>query len=50
VEADPSAYADMPIGNGPFMLARSWTYGPSIDLMRFGDYYGDEPRLGGVQF
>jgi oligopeptide transport system substrate-binding protein len=50
VEADPAAYADMPIGNGPFRLARPWEYDYVIDLIRFDDYYGQVAHLDGVEF
>ena len=50
VEADPAAYADMPVGNGPFKLAQPWNSDYVIDLVRFDDYYGEDAHLDAVEF
>ena len=38
--ADPEAFGDKPIGNGPFKLD-SWTKDQSIVLSKFADYSGE---------
>ncbi|MGH8873232.1 MAG: peptide ABC transporter substrate-binding protein [Acidimicrobiia bacterium] len=40
---DPAAYAEMPIGNGPFMMAQPWEHNVSIVLSAYPDYAGDNP-------
>jgi peptide/nickel transport system substrate-binding protein/oligopeptide transport system substrate-binding protein len=50
VEADPAAFADKPIGNGPFMMAEPWAHDQYIKIVRFDDYYGEKPYLDGVDF
>ena len=50
VEADPAAFADMPIGNGPFMMAEPWAHDQYVKLVRFDDYYGTAPNIDGVEF
>lgn len=42
---DPQAnFAEMPVGNGPFML-KEWRHGEQIVLVRNPDYYGDPASL-----
>ena len=50
VEADPAAFADMPIGNGPFKMAEPWAHDQYIKVVRFDDYYGETAYLDGVDF
>ena len=50
VEADPAAFSDMPIGNGPFKMAEPWAHDQYIKIVKFDDYYGDEPNIDGVDF
>ncbi|MBN1628364.1 MAG: ABC transporter substrate-binding protein [Thermoleophilia bacterium] len=50
VEADPAAFGDKPIGNGPFMMAEPWSHDQYIKVVRFADYYGDKAYLDGVDF
>jgi peptide/nickel transport system substrate-binding protein/oligopeptide transport system substrate-binding protein len=50
VEADPKAFADKPIGNGPFMMSEPWAHDQYIKVVKFDDYYGDAPRIDGVDF
>ena len=50
VEADPAAFADKPIGNGPFMMAEPWAHDQYIKVTRFDDYYGDAPYIDGVDY
>ncbi len=41
--ADNAAYNDMPIGNGPFMMAQPWQHDKSITLVR-NPHYTDGPK------
>ena len=50
VEADPAAFADKPIGNGPFMMSEPWAHDQYIKVEKFADYYGDEPNIDGVEY
>lgn len=50
VEADPAAFSEMPIGNGPFKMVEPWAHDQSIKLVRFDEYYGDKPYLDGIDF
>ncbi|OFW58124.1 MAG: hypothetical protein A2133_01510 [Actinobacteria bacterium RBG_16_64_13] len=50
VEADPVAFSAKPIGNGPFMMAEPWAHDQYIKVLKFADYYGDEPHADGVNF
>jgi len=50
VEADPAAFGDMPIGNGPFKMAEPWAHDQYIKVVKFDDYYGAEPNIDGVDF
>lgn len=50
VEKDPAAFANMPIGNGPFKMAAPWQHDQLIKIVRNDDYYGDKPYLDGVDF
>jgi peptide/nickel transport system substrate-binding protein/oligopeptide transport system substrate-binding protein len=50
VEKDPKAFADMPIGNGPFKMAEPWAHDQYIKVVKFADYYGTEPNIDGVEF
>ncbi len=50
VEADPDAFADMPIGNGPFMMSEPWAHDQYVKVEKFDDYYGDMPNIDGVDF
>lgn len=50
VEKDPTAFADKPVGNGPFMLAEPWAHDQYIKVLRFDDYYGEKAYVDGVDF
>jgi len=50
VEADPEGFSEMPIGNGPFMMAEAWNHDQYIKVVKYGDYYGDEPYIDGIDF
>ncbi len=50
VDKDPVAFHDMPIGNGPFMMAGPWQHDQLIQVVRFEDYTGQKAYLDGVDF
>jgi len=50
VEKDPAAFADKPIGNGPFMMAEPWAHDQYVKVTTFADYYGTTPNIDGVDF
>ena len=50
VEKDPKAYAEKPIGNGPFMMAAPWQHDQSIKVVKFPDYAGTKPHVDGIDF
>lgn len=39
------AFNDMPIGNGPYMMAEPWQHGSSIRLVRNPRWFGERPRV-----
>lgn len=49
-EGDPIAYADRPIGNGPFEMDEPWQHNKSITIKRFKEYSGQTPWLDAVVF
>jgi oligopeptide transport system substrate-binding protein len=50
-KAEPaSAFAQMPIGNGPFKMKEPWRHDRSITLVRNDLYYGPKPSLDEVRF
>ena len=50
VEADPEGFSEMPIGNGPFKMAEPWAHDQYVKVVKFDDYYGEEPNIDGVDF
>ncbi|MEO6627371.1 MAG: peptide ABC transporter substrate-binding protein [Aquihabitans sp.] len=49
--AEPhSAYAEMPIGNGPFKMKEPWQHDKSITLVRNDTYHGTKAGLDEVDF
>lgn len=50
MEKDPAAYAEMPVGNGPYKMAAPWQHDQMIKLVRFDQYYGPKPYLDGIDF
>lgn len=50
VDADPAAFAQMPIGNGPFKMVEPWAHDQYIKVERFDDYYGEKALLDGIDF
>ncbi len=48
---DPEAYAEEPIGNGPYQMAEPWARGQYIRVERFEDYAGEPaPSADAVEF
>ncbi len=41
--ADPEGFNEMPIGNGPFMMAEPWDHNTAIFTTAYTDYAGDDP-------
>ncbi|MEX2655193.1 MAG: ABC transporter substrate-binding protein [Acidimicrobiia bacterium] len=41
--ADPDGFNEMPIGQGPFMMAEPWDHNVAIYTTAYPDYAGDEP-------
>jgi len=50
VTKDPAAYAEKPIGNGPFMMDGTWTHNQEIKVVKFPDYAGTKPHIDGIDF
>lgn len=50
VDEDPEAFAEMPVGNGPFKMAEPWKHDEYIKVVRNDDYYGEKAFLDGVEF
>lgn len=48
--AKAKAFADMPIGNGPFMMAEPWKHNQYIKVKAFPGYYGQKAKLAGVEY
>jgi oligopeptide transport system substrate-binding protein len=50
VEKDPKAYAEMPIGNGPFKMTEPWSHDQLIKVVKRADYTGTMPHVDGIDF
>ena len=50
VEKDPKAYAEMPIGNGPFKMSEPWQHDQAIKVVKRADYAGTMPHIDGIDF
>lgn len=48
--SDFQAFFTAPVGNGPFMMDGQWVDGQYIKVKRFDDYYGEKPKVDGVDF
>ncbi len=49
--ADPAAYNEMPIGNGPFMMDGSWEHDIEIRTVAYPDFAGPDPaQIDGLTF
>jgi ABC-type oligopeptide transport system substrate-binding subunit len=49
-EADPKAYEEQPVGNGPFQMDGAWAHNQSIKVKRFDDYKGEKAKADSVDF
>lgn len=47
--ADPKAFGENPVGNGPFKFV-SWDKGSAINLTKYADYKGTQPKVDNVTF
>lgn len=47
---DLEAFAEQPIGNGPYQLTEPWTGGSTIHTRAYEDYAGEAPLNDGVDF
>jgi oligopeptide transport system substrate-binding protein len=50
VEEDPAAFAEAPVGNGPFAMSGTWQHQKSIHLVRFDGHKGAKPNVDGILF
>ena len=50
VEKDPAAYAESPVGNGPFMMVEPWQHDQYIRVVRYDGYYSGPAYVDGVDF
>ena len=50
VEKDPKAFAEAPVGNGPFKMSGSWKHDQYIKVVRFDGYYGTKANIDGIDF
>jgi oligopeptide transport system substrate-binding protein len=50
VVKDAAAYAEKPIGNGPFMLSEPWSHNQYVKVVKFPDYTGTQPKIDGIDF
>ena len=44
------AFGDMPIGNGPFKMAKPWQHGQLVSVVRNDAFYGKKPMIDGIDF
>ena len=49
-EADPNAYEQAPVGNGPFKMKGSWVHDERIDVVRYEEYAGEKAKADAVTF
>jgi peptide/nickel transport system substrate-binding protein len=49
VKEDPDSLAKHPIGTGPFAF-ESWKSGQSITLEKNEEYWGEQPKIDGIEF
>jgi oligopeptide transport system substrate-binding protein len=48
--ADPEAFNEAPVGNGPYMLDGVWEHDVGINLVRYPDYAGTPGNADAVEF
>jgi len=49
-EADPKAFEEQPVGNGPFQMDGAWAHNQSIKVKRFDAYKGNKSKADAVTF
>ncbi len=49
-EADPKAFEEHPIGNGPFQMDGDWKHNQQIRVKRYDNYAGDKAKADAVTF
>ena len=49
-EADPKAYEEQPVGNGPFQMDGAWAHNQSIKVKRFDAFKGNKSKADAVTF
>ena len=49
VEKDEKAFADKPVGNGPFKV-KKWDKGEKVETVKYDDYYGEEANINKVDY
>jgi oligopeptide transport system substrate-binding protein len=49
-EADPKAFEEQPVGNGPFQMDGAWAHNQQIKVKRFEDYKGTPAKADAVTF
>lgn len=49
-DASPRAFAERPVGNGPFQMAEPWQHEQFVRVARYPDYYGEPALLDEVVF
>lgn len=47
---DLDAFAEMPIGNGPYQMDAAWTGGPEIHMSAYEDYKPGAPQNSGIEY
>jgi oligopeptide transport system substrate-binding protein len=50
IDKDAKAYAEQPIGNGPFKMSGPWQHNQLIQLVKRDDYSGTKPHIDGIDF
>ncbi len=48
--ADPAAFNEAPVGNGPFMMDGTWKHDQAINVVYYPDYQGTQPHIAGIEF
>ena len=49
-EAQRKSFANKPIGDGPFKMAKPWAHGKGIEMVANANYYGTKPHIAGISF
>jgi oligopeptide transport system substrate-binding protein len=49
-EADPKAFEEQPVGNGPFQMDGAWAHNQSIKVKRFDAFKGNKAKADSVTF